>query len=173
MTKPDVVASSALPPDVQLRQAQRADAALIHRMVADLSAFLGETHRHQASVADYEAHGFGEHPRFSCVVAERGSEALGMCLYFDSFSTWMGKPGLYVQDLIVLDKARGLGLGRHLLTHVAAKGKAAGYAYMRLSVDAENVGAQRFYEKCGFSWSASEQLYALKGADFDAFAEGR
>ncbi|SFO44170.1 Acetyltransferase (GNAT) family protein [Cohaesibacter marisflavi] len=152
---------------VSFRLAKREDAALIHQMVADLANYLDEAGKHTASVADYEIHGFGDRPRFEAIIAEVAGDAVGMCLFFDSFSTWAGKPGLYVQDLYVSPKARGLKLGRLLLEQVAQHGLAKGYAYVRLSVDANNVNAQGFYEACGLEWSDTERLYVARG---DAFA---
>lgn len=155
---------------LSFRFAVREDAPLIHRMVADLSAFLGESEKHQASIADYERYGFGDKPKFECVIAEHGSDAVGMCLFFDSFSTWIGRPGVYVQDLYVSDKVRGLGLGKKLLAHVASIGQARGCAYLRLSVDADNVSAQKFYESCSLQWSSSEKVYAVRNEAFFALA---
>lgn len=155
---------------VSFRHAKREDAALIHQMVADLSAYLGETRKHTASAADYEAHGFGDKPRFEAIIAEVAGEAAGMCLFFDSFSTWAGQPGLYVQDLYVSPKARGLKLGRLLLERVARYGMEKGYGYVRLSVDANNVNAQGFYEACGLTWSDAERLYVARGDAFIALA---
>lgn len=156
---------------VRFRFARREDAGLIHDMVADLSAFLGESAKHKASVEDYVEHGFGASPKFECVLAEYGSEVVGLCLFFTSFSSWIGKPGLYVQDLYVSDKVRGLGVGKKLLAEVADLGRSRGFAYLRLSVDAANASAQAFYESCGLGWSRSEKLYAARDGAFQALAD--
>lgn len=156
---------------VQLRRATQDDAVEIHRMVRELALFLGEETKHSASPEDYARDGFGDKPRFECILAEVAGEAVGMCLCFDSYSTWLGKPGFYVQDLIVSSKARGLGVGRLLMRHVARMGKERGYAYIRLSVDAQNSKAQGFYETCGLNWSASEKIYFVKNEGFVALAE--
>ncbi|WP_316860240.1 GNAT family N-acetyltransferase [uncultured Cohaesibacter sp.] len=155
---------------VQLRMANARDVEAIHRMVAGIAAHLGEAHKHKASAEDYLQYGFCEAPRFECVLAELDGEPVGMCLFFDSFSTWMGKPGLYVQDLFVAPEARGLKLGRRLMAYVARLGKDRGCAYVRLSVDADNVSAQKFYEACGLCWSQSEKLYVARDDAFLALA---
>nr|WP_321460233.1 GNAT family N-acetyltransferase [uncultured Cohaesibacter sp.] len=164
---PDATGSGA----VTFRLAERQDAALLRQMVADLAVFLGESHKHTACVEDYERHGFGERPRFEAIIADMDGEPVGMCLFFDSFSTWAGKPGFYVQDLYVSPRARGLKLGRLLLEQVAKLGLDRGYSYVRLSVDANNVNAQGFYEACGLEWSNAERLYVAKGEAFRALAE--
>ena len=154
-----------------LRFAKRDDAPLIHRMVAELAAFLGDSDMHVASAADYAEHGFGETAKFECVIADYQSQPVGMCLFFGSFSTWTGKPGIYVQDLYISDKARGLGLGKKLLAHVARIGVERGCGYLRLSVDAGNASAQAFYQACGLEWSRSEQIFTARGAAFPAIAD--
>ena len=155
---------------VSFRHAKREDAALIHQMVADLSAYLGETRKHTASVADYETHGFGDRPRFEAIIAEVAGEAAGMCLFFDSFSTWAGQPGLYVQDLYVSPTARGSSWGAYCLREWRVTEMEKGYGYVRLSVDANNVNAQGFYEACGLTWSDAERLYVARGDAFIALA---
>ncbi|WP_157747580.1 GNAT family N-acetyltransferase [Cohaesibacter sp. ES.047] len=157
---------------LRFRVAQKTDAALIHHMVSELSAFLGDTEKHVARAEDYAEHGFGDVPAFEAVIAELDGEAVGMCLYFNSFSTWQGKPGFYVQDLYVSNKARGLGLGRKLIEQVAAIGRDRGCCYLRLSVDAANLSAQGFYEACGFQWSESEKIFAVKGDAFRVLSGG-
>ncbi|WP_319532365.1 GNAT family N-acetyltransferase [uncultured Cohaesibacter sp.] len=169
MTKSQSIEGSS-EPMIRFRMAQKSDASLLHRMVGELAAFLGDQGKHTATVADYEAFGFGERPAFDALIAELEEKPLGMCLYFGSFSTWMGKPGLYIQDLYVSDDARGLGLGRKLVERVAEIGRGRGCQYLRLSVDAANVSAQGFYEACGFRWSDAEKLYAAKGEAFLALA---
>ncbi|WP_319485940.1 GNAT family N-acetyltransferase [uncultured Cohaesibacter sp.] len=155
---------------LHIRMAGVEDAPEIHRMIAALAVFLGDAHKHVASVEDYVRHGFGETPAFQCVLAEQDGRVLGLCLYFDIFSSWMGVPGLYVQDLYVSDEARGLKLGRLLLQQVAKLGAERGCGYLRLSVDAANIGAQGFYEACGLQWSGSEKMYMALGEAFNTLA---
>ena len=170
MTNPSYSPGAADRAPVSFRLAVRNDAPVIHEMVAKLARYLGESNKHTASIADYEQSGFGDNPRFECLIAELAGEPVGMCLYFDSFSTWLGKPGLYVQDLFVSEKARGLKLGKQLLQEVAKRGAQKGYAYIRLSVDVQNENAQGFYEACGFQWSNSERLYVAKGDAFQVLS---
>jgi ribosomal protein S18 acetylase RimI-like enzyme len=76
-----------------------------------------------------------------------------------------------VQDLVVLESARSLGLGRRLLAETAALAKARGAAYLRLSVDDDNLGAQRFYQHSGLRHSTPEQIYVLENDALDALAQ--
>lgn len=153
-----------------LRMAERSDAQAIHDLISQLAVFLGDDGKFVASAEDYAEHGFGDDPKFDCVLAELDGEPVGLCLYFQSFSTWFGKPGVYVQDLFVSDKARGLGLGKRLMAKVAQISAAKGCAYLRLSVDTDNQSAQDFYSGIGMAWSSSEKIYALRLDDFQSFA---
>ena len=173
MTTPPASSGADTHAPVSFRLANRADAPTIHDMVSQLARYLGESKKHVASIEDYEQYGFGDRPRFEAILAEMGGEAVGMCLFFDSFSTWTGKPGFYVQDLYVSPKARGLKLGRLLLEEVARIGLERGAVYVRLSVDANNGNAQGFYEACGFQWSGAERLYVARGEAFEALAGSR
>ncbi|TIW53756.1 MAG: GNAT family N-acetyltransferase [Mesorhizobium sp.] len=94
-----------------------------------------------------------------------------VCLYFPIFSTWMGRPGVYVQDLYVEDRFRGRRIGEKLLRRVAKECRAAGGVYLRLSVDTDNETAKAFYEKLGIGRSSYEQVQKIVGDAFFAFAD--
>ena len=94
----------------------------------------------------------------------------GMCLFFPSFSTWRGQKGAYIQDIVVDERFRGFGVGVALVRHTAAHVRAEGGTYLRLSVDAENVSAQHFYERLGLSWSRDEHIHAAYGDAFQMLA---
>ena len=94
----------------------------------------------------------------------------GMCLFFPSFSTWRGQKGAYIQDIVVDERFRGVGVGVALIRHTAAHVRAEGGTYLRLSVDAENVSAQHFYERLGLSWSRDEHIHAAYGDAFQLLA---
>jgi len=155
-----------------IRRAKQADAATIHALVVALAADHGLTDLVASSVEDIRDQGFGADPAFEALIAEHGGAAVGLCLFFESFSTWAGRRGLYVQDLYVSEAARGLGLGRRLLAEAAAISRARGGSYLRLSVGVENDGAAAFYARVGLSRSNTEQIYQARGDDFAALAAG-
>ena len=154
-----------------IRRATEADAAAIHAMVLDLAAAIGMSGKVASHVADIRDRGFGADPAFEALIAERGGAPVGLCLFFESFSTWDGRRGVYVQDIYVSEVARGLGLGRRLLAEAAAISRARGGSYLRLSVEARNDRAQAFYQRVGLAWSNSERIYQVRGDDFAALAE--
>ncbi len=154
-----------------IRRATEADAATIHALVLELAAAIGMTGKVSSRVADIRDRGFGSDPAFEALIAERDGAAVGLCLFFESFSTWDGRRGVYVQDIYVSEAARGLGLGRRLLAEAAAISRARGGSYLRLSVEADNDQAQDFYAHVGLAWSRGERIYQVRGDDFTALAE--
>jgi ribosomal protein S18 acetylase RimI-like enzyme len=164
--QPDAGRDAAGP--VVIRRAVAADAEAIHAMIRALGALLGLAQKVTGTVEDIRRHGFGPSPAFEALIAECGGRPVGLCLFFASFSSWRAAPGLYVQDLYVADAARGTGLGRRLLAAAAAIGRARGATYLRLSVEADNVAAQRFYARAGLAWSTTERIFVIDGAAFEA-----
>lgn len=156
---------------ITVRRAERKDAAAIHALVVELARARNALHKVRSSIADLERDGFGETPAFEALLAEVDGAPVGLCLYFASYSTWRGEPGIYVQDLIVADSARGLGVGRRLLGETAAIARARGGSYLRLSVDDDNPRAQAFYKRSGFRHSETEMIQVLDEQDFVALAE--
>ena len=153
-----------------IRRATEADAGTIHALVIELAVAIGMTGKVASRIEDIRDQGFGADPAFEALIAERDGAAVGLCLFFESFSTWDGRRGVYVQDIYVSKAARGLGLGRRLLSEAAAVSRARGGSYLRLSVEAENHGAQAFYQRIGLAWSRSERIYQVRGDDFAALA---
>ena len=140
-----------------IRRATEADAATIHALVVELAAAIGMTGKVAISVADISDQGFGAEAAFEALIADWNGAAVGLCLFFESFSSWDGRRGVYVRDLFVSEAARGLGLGRRLLAEAAALSSARGGSYLRLAVDSGNVTAQAFqafYERTGLRWAA-------------------
>ena len=154
-----------------IRRATEADAGTIHALVIELAAAIGRTGKVASRVADIRDRGFGPDPAFEALSAERDGAAVGLCLFFESFSSWDGRRGVYVRDIYVAEAARGLGLGRRLLAEAAAISPARGGSYLRLSVAAENVKAQAFYRRIGLAWSRGERIYQVRGDDFAALAQ--
>lgn len=157
---------------ITIRPATITDAPAIHAALLGIADAIGQRHRIVSSVEDIRRHGFGDRPAFSVLIAEVGSAFVGMCLWFPSFSTWFGNPGVYVQDLYVAPEFRKLGVGEKLMRRLAAETKRAGGTYIRLSVDADNAAALRFYQSIGMTLSAEERIFIARHGDFDRLAEG-
>jgi GNAT superfamily N-acetyltransferase len=156
---------------VTIRQATIDDAALLHQAIVKLAEGVGAAQKIKSTADDLRWHGFGGNPAFEARIAEIDGDFAGMCLYFPSFSTWRGKPGIYVQDIFVEERFRGRKIGERLLQAVASHALGKGAAYLRLSVDADNHGAQGFYTRLGIEWSQWERIHGIYGDAFTALAE--
>jgi GNAT superfamily N-acetyltransferase len=155
---------SALAGDFIVRPATPEDATTILRLVHELAAFEGEPPSSvKLTEADILRDGFGPEPHFEVLLAESDGIAVGLALFFATWSTWEGRAGLYVQDLYVGEQVRGHGLGRRLLAEVAATAEARGYTRIDLSVLDWNP-ARQFYERLGFAEMAEWRSYRLDGA---------
>lgn len=156
---------------IVLRRAKADDAEAIHAMILALAEVTRDGHRVTGRVRDIRRYGFGPEALFDCLIAERADAPVGLCLYFYSFSTWLGEPGVYVQDLFVSETERGTGLGRRLLQAVAAEGRARNATHLRLTVDANNRQAKLFYAAVGMTCREQEETYHIGGEAFARLAE--
>src|SRR3990170_6723153 len=105
--------------DIRIRLATAADAVAIHRMIVELARATDRRQKVTSQPEHFLSHGGGERPAFEAYIAERAGKALGLCLFFYSFSSWRGELGVYVQDLYVSEEVRGCGLGRRLIADTA------------------------------------------------------
>ena len=107
------------------------------------------------------------------VVADDGGRLIGACLGLMTFSTWRGAPGLYVVDLFVLPEARGRNVGLDLLRASAQRFAARGAKFIKLEVDETNTGAERFYDRLGFTKKQEDRLHLLEQDRFTEFVGGQ
>jgi GNAT superfamily N-acetyltransferase len=103
-----------------IRKAQRADVPLILELIRGLAIYEREPDAVKTTEADLLRDGFGPEPYFHCLIAEHDGHPAAFALYFFNYSTWLGRPGLYLEDLFVQPEFRGLGIGKALLAQVAA-----------------------------------------------------
>lgn len=156
---------------VSLRAVSADDAEAIHAMISDLAAHVDSMSKLRSVPEDFRRHLSSDAPAFHGIIAEQDGPPVGLSLYFPSFSSWRGARGVYVQDLYVAEHLRGSGLGRQLLIEVLASArKMWGAEYLRLAVDAGNVGGQRFYEKLGMNWVNEDRVFQVDGSAFAALA---
>lgn len=157
---------------VRIRLARPADAETIHTMLSQLAVAVGHDEAMVATPHDLFHYGFGPRPAFETLIADAGGKAVGLCLWFETFSTWRGRPGVYVQDLFVDQAARGMGLGRKLLAAAAQRGREIGANHLRLSVDHANNDAKAAYRSMGLAHVEEDHIFQIGGAPFDALAGG-
>ena len=132
-----------------LRSATAADVPLILGFIRDLAAYEKLTHEVSATEAALHRTLFGASPAAHVVIAEEAGRPAGFALYFFNYSTFLAKPGLYLEDLFVKPEFRGHGIGRTLLLHLAKIANAHGCGRMEWSVLDWNEPAKGFYQKLG------------------------
>lgn len=133
----------------RLRRARRADVPALVRLIRALAAFEHLPPPDAAAAARLAADGFGRRPRFECWLAyvpER-AEPVAYALFFETYSTFLARPSLYLEDLFVMPAFRGRGLGSALLRHCVALAHARGCGRVEWSCLDWNVKAQRVYER--------------------------
>jgi GNAT superfamily N-acetyltransferase len=113
---------------------------------------------------------FSSRPEAEAVIAWRDNAAVGFALYFQSFSTFVGRPGLYLEDLFVRPVYRRRGIGRQLLAHLAQLAVARGCGRFEWSVLTWNKLAIGIYEKLGASPMNDWTVYRLSGNALSALA---
>lgn len=155
-----------------IRAAISTDVDSIFASIMGIARHVKEEHKVKSSRDDLRRALFGPDPILEGMIAEIDEIYAGMCLFFRSYSTWLGAPGVYIQDLWVEEAARSKRVGERLLQHVAALTRTRGGVYMRLSVDTQNFAAMRFYERLGLEHSDTEQVHAAYGDAFQALADG-
>jgi len=118
-------------------------------------------------------HGFGRRPYFETLICRDGRRPVGFALYFFTYSTFLGRPSLYLEDLFVLPGDRGLGAGKALLRALAAVAMARGCGRMEWRVLDWNAPAMRFYKRIGARLHSEWVLTRLKGAPLKRLARTR
>jgi GNAT superfamily N-acetyltransferase len=134
---------------IVIREATPADVPQILDFIRALAAYEREPDAVTATEADLLRDGFGLNPIFFCLMAEENGAAAGFAFYFFSYSTWLGRAGLYLEDLFVDPKFRGLGIGKALLQRVAAIAVEKGCPRLQWEVLDWNTPAIEFYQAMG------------------------
>lgn len=154
-----------------IRIAGPQDADAIHEMIIALARDTDAVSKATSTPSDFLKFGFGDDTFFEALLAEKDGDPVGLCLYFYSFSTWLGEPGVYVQDLYVAEAERGTGLGRRLLHETAKRGRQRQASHLRLTVVRPNTAASDFYEHIGMHHRDDELTYHIGGSKFVALTE--
>jgi GNAT superfamily N-acetyltransferase len=133
----------------RIERATERDAPLILSLITALAEYERMADQVVATEAGLRETLFGQRPSAEVVIGYAGSEPAGFALFFHNYSTFLGKPGLYLEDLFVVPKFRGSGFGRALLTHLAKLAVERGCGRFEWSVLDWNEPAIGFYKKLG------------------------
>ncbi len=156
---------------ITLRSATAADVPQILAFIRGLADYEKLTHEVVATEETLQATLFPAtgKPAAECVLASWAGTPAGFALFFTNFSTFLAKPGLYLEDLFVLPEFRGRGLGKALLLHLARMANQRGYGRMEWTVLDWNEPAIAFYESLGAVRKREWQICRLTGAALEQY----
>jgi GNAT superfamily N-acetyltransferase len=146
-----------------IRAATRDDVEEIFGLIKALAEYEKLSHVVSGNPESLAAHLFGDRPCAESLVAELDREIVGFALFFTSYSTFLTKPGLYLEDLFVLPDHRGKGIGKALLLQVAAIASERDYGRLEWSVLDWNEPAIAFYEHIGATVLPDWRICRLTG----------
>ena len=154
---------AAPPADVQLRAAEARDVPAIVGLIRELAEFEKLSHLVQVTPQSLLPQLFGARPAAEALVAERDATVIGFALFFTNFSTFLGKPGLYLEDLYVQPAHRSHGVGKALLTHLAGLARQRDCGRFEWSVLDWNVNAIRLYQSMGAALMPEWRICRVSG----------
>jgi len=157
-------------PPHALRPATPADCPAIVGLIRELALFEKLEHLVVVTPETLQPQLFGPRPAAEAVVGEVGGQVVAFALFFTNFSTFLGQPGLYLEDLYVQPAHRGSGLGKALLQHLGGLAVQRGCGRFEWSVLDWNENAIRFYEKMGATVMPDWRICRVTGAALQAYA---
>ena len=163
--------AAATEPNFALRAARPDDAEAIVRLIHGLADYEKLSHMVRITPRLLREQLFEKaRPAAEAVVAARADAVIGFALFFTNFSTFLGKPGLYLEDLFVEPAERGHGVGRALLEHLGALAVARDYGRFEWSVLDWNASAIGFYERMGATVMPEWRICRITGEALQAYA---
>jgi GNAT superfamily N-acetyltransferase len=157
--------------DLTIRAATSGDVPLILSLIKELAEYERLSHEVVATENSLREQLFGERPVAEVLIAEHGGEAAGFALFFHTFSTFLGKPGIYLEDLYVRPEFRRAGIGRALLVHLARVARERGCGRLEWSVLDWNEPAIGFYRGIGASPVSGWTVYRVTGKALEELGE--
>jgi GNAT superfamily N-acetyltransferase len=141
-------------------------------MIRELAGYQKLDHQVEATDAMIDAALFGDNPQLYCEIAEWNHEPAGFAIWFHNFSTFSGRPGIYLEDLFVRPAQRGKGIGKALLVHLAKECVENGWSRLQWSVLNWNTPAIEFYKSLGAVLLDEWTICRLDGPALTALARG-
>jgi GNAT superfamily N-acetyltransferase len=148
------------------------DARTIHRFICELAAYERAPDAVEVTPERLLDQLASVRPPFECLIARDGALAVGFALYFHNYSTWRGRPGLYVEDIYVPEAHRGRGIGRALFLEVGRIAVARGCARLELAVLEWNRPSIEFYERHGAVALDEWRLFRIDGEALERLGRG-
>jgi GNAT superfamily N-acetyltransferase len=164
-------------PNFLIRKAEKKDAGLVLEFIKDLAEYEKLEHTVSAHISDIEKYLFSEKPVAEVVFGEYKGEAVGFALYFFNFSTFLGKPGIYLEDIFVFESMRGKGFGKEILRYLAKHAVDNGYGRLEWTVLDWNTPSIEFYLSLGAEIKREWLLNRLTGEPLlnlaDSFSQAK
>jgi len=157
-------------PNIEIRNATIEDSSLILRFVTELAIYEKAEHEVKATQSDIQESLFGSDSKTKAVICNINNEPVGFAVYFFNYSTWLGKHGLYLEDLYVSSERRGSGAGKAMLKHLAKIALSKNCGRFEWSVLDWNVPAIKFYQSIGAKPQDEWVGYRLTGKSLKDFA---
>ena len=157
-------------PKLRIEHAGEQDASLILEFIRALAEYEKHLDKVEATEERIRETIFAAEPRAQVIFAYDGENPVGFAVFFYTYSTFAGQPGLYLEDIYVKSEARGKGVGRQLFRYLARRAKEKGCCKMEWAVLRWNKAAIKFYESLGASRVDDWAIYSLRGNSFDRLA---
>ena len=157
--------------NVSIRTAREGDVATLHLLIHALAEYEKLATQVVGTPEDLQRELFGARPVIEAVIAWEKESALGFALYFHNYSTFLGRRGLYLEDLFVVPDVRGRGVGKALIRHCARIAVERGCGRFEWSVLDWNQPAIEFYQSIGATMLPDWRICRITGAALTQFAE--
>jgi diamine N-acetyltransferase len=155
-----------------IRRARTDEAGVVLSLIRELAEYEKLLHEVEATEAMIAEALFGEHPRLFCDIAEWNGAVAGFAVWFVNFSTFSGRPGIYLEDLFVRPHLRGQGIGKALLSHLAKECVTNNWSRLQWSVLDWNAPSIAFYKSLGAVMLDEWTVCKVAGPALKQLAEG-
>src|ERR1700761_3308676 len=155
-----------------IRRARPGEAGLVLSFLRELAEYEKLLHEVEATEAMIDAALFADNPRLFCEIACWEGEPVGFAVWFTNFSTFTGRPGIFLEDLFVRPAQRGRGIGKALLANLAAQCVDNGWSRMQWSVLDWNAPSIAFYRSLGAALMDEWTTCRLEGPALNTLAQG-
>lgn len=159
--------------DLKIRSATEADVPLVLALIRELADYERLSHEVRADEDLLRSALFGDRPAAEVLLGYAEGEPAGFALFFHNFSAFLGRPGIYLEDLFVRPPFRGSGLGRAMMEHLARLAQERGCGRLKWWVLDWNEPAIGFYKKLGAAPMDDWTVYRLAGENLNRLAAGR
>jgi GNAT superfamily N-acetyltransferase len=156
---------------LKLRKSSADDIPLILSFIRELAEYERAPNAVSGTEKDLRRDGFGPSPKFRVIIAEWNDEPAGMAFFFYNYSTWQGRPGIFIEDLFVRPQFRGKGIGRSLMAYLAKKAVAERCYGVRWEVLDWNEPAIDVYQHLGSKFREGWRIMQISGQELIELAK--